>query len=339
MPKKTHPYIVLIGTESLQGKEIKTLLSRKRFPAAKITFCDPDVGEEYSKLTQFGDEPKVIQQLDEKCLEDVDLVLLAADGKTNRKYGKLASQKNILAYDLCQSFTGRFKAPVFVAGLNDDSFRSQKDRLIANPHPVTILLSYFLEALEPLSGLKKAVVFVMQPVSAFSERGIEELASQSIDMLSSSALECKVFKSQIAFNLLSQIEDVDQAGFSRTEKQIKRELEQVLNTKELPLTLSMVQAPVFHSYSLMLNIELNPQVELSSLEDRFKKSPHFQFSQPSRTNPVSAVAAAGQDKIFIGQIKQDLTLPGNFWLWLAGDNLTRGSALNAYEVIDKILSF
>jgi len=123
------------------------------------------------------------------------------------------------------------------------------------------------------------------------------------------------------------------------EKQIKREVEQVLDKKQLPLTLSLVQAPVFHSYSLMVNVELDPQTELSALEDLFSKSPHFKFLQPSLSTPVSAVTAAGQDKIYLGQIKQDRALPGNFWLWLAGDNLTRGSALNAYEVIDKIISF
>jgi len=339
VPKKTHPYIVLIGTESLQGKEIKSLLSRKKFPAAKVAFCDPDVGEEFSKLTEFGSEPKVITQLDEKCLMHADLVLLAAEGKINRKYGKLAAQHNILAFDLSQSFTGRSKAPVFVAGLNDETALTKGKLLIANPHPVSIMLSYFLNALEPLSKIKKAAVCVLQPVSAFAERGVEELASQSIDMLSSSALECKVFKSQIAFNLLSQTEEVDESGFSHTEKQIKREVEQVLDKKQLPLTLSLVQAPVFHSYSLMVNVELDPQTELSALEDLFSKSPHFKFLQPSLSTPVSAVTAAGQDKIYLGQIKQDRALPGNFWLWLAGDNLTRGSALNAYEVIDKIISF
>ncbi len=98
--------VALIGTDSLRGQEIKNLLSVKRFPLTSIDFFDPEVEEEYSKLTQYRDEPKVIHHLDARALEGFDLVFLAASEETSRTYGRLASEKGFQAIDLTGAFSG-----------------------------------------------------------------------------------------------------------------------------------------------------------------------------------------------------------------------------------------
>jgi len=327
--------VALVGTDSLRGKEIKNVLSQKRFPLKDIDFFDPDVEEEYSKLTQFRGEAKVIHHLDKKSLLGTDLVFLAADKKVNKEFGVLAYEQKFQAIDLSGTFNAEEKIPVVVAGVNDEIVVKEKPVLIANPHPVTVVLSHLFHAVLKEFGLLKAISFVLQPVSAFEKSGIEELADQSYAFLSSSSLSKKVFKEQIAFNLLSHTEKADKNGFSSVEKQITSEIRRVLHASRFLFSLSIVQAPVFHSYSIMTYLEFKKRADIQSLKNLFRKNSFFKLSPPTLSCPVSV---AGEEKIFIGQIKKEESFPNSFWIWAVADNLTRGSALNAFEIAEKIFS-
>jgi aspartate-semialdehyde dehydrogenase len=323
---------VLVGTDSLRGKEIKAVLSRKKFPLAGFEFMDPDVQEEYSKLTEFRDEPKVIRPLDKNYFREADLIFLAADKKTNLECGTLASSHKVPTIDLSEAFNAREDIPLVVAGVNDAVVQAKRPGLIANPHPVTILLSHLFHPLVRERGLAKAIAFVLQPVSAYEESGIEELANQSAAVLGSTTLSKKVFKEQIAFNLLSHTEKSDKNGFSSTERQVLSETRRVLEMPDLPLSLSIIQAPVFHTYSVMTYFELAREMEIQDLESLYRRDRFFKVCPPLASCPVSAISTSGKEQIFIGQIKKEDLFPRSFWVWTVADNLTLGSALNAYEI-------
>ena len=335
MRETKKPRVALIGSDSMRGKEIKNVLSQKKFPLKDIDFFDPDVEEEYSKLTQFRGEPKVVHNLDKESLSGSDLVFLAADKKVNQAFGTLAQKQKFQAIDLSETFNAEKKIPVVVAGVNDEIILKKRPGLIANPHPVTVVLSHLFHVVLKEFGLLKAVSFVLQPVSAYEESGIEELADQSYAFLSSSSFSKKVFKEQIAFNFLSHTEKVDKNGFSSVEKQITSEIRRVLHPRRFLLSLSLIQAPVFHSYSLMSYLELKRKADIQGLKNLFKKHSFFKLSPPTLSSPVSV---AGEEKICIGQIKKEESLPNSFWIWTVVDNLTRGSALNAFEIAEKIFT-
>ena len=329
--------MALVGTDSFQGKEIKGVLSKEKFPNMSLELFDPEVEEEYSKLTEHQGEPRVIFPLDEEAIKHCDLVFLAADKKTNKRYGALVSNVNFRAIDLSETFNTDKKIPVVVAGVNDRKILEKKPRLIANPHPVTIVLSHVFHALMPEFGLKKAIAMILQPASAFGEPGIGELANQSLDLMNGAALSKKLFKAQVAFNLLSQIEKTDECGFALKEKQVKQEVGRVFDNKNFPLSLSFVQAPVFHTYSILSYLELDKKAEIPLLENIFKQSSYFEFLPPSTACPVSSVTVSGKDKIHISQIKKEKSFPNSFWVWTVVDNLTMGSALNAVEIAQNMI--
>ncbi len=327
--------VALVGTDSLRGKELKNVLSKKPFPLEDIDFFDPDIEEEYSKLTEFRGEPKVVRNLDKDSLQGSDLVFLAADKKLNRELGVLSSKQNFQAIDLSEAFNWDESVPVVVAGVNDGIILKKTPGIIANPHPATIVLSHIFHVVIQKFGISKAISFVLQPVSAFEESGIEELANQSYCLLSSESLSKKVFNEQIAFNLLSQTEKPDKDGFSSVEKQIGSEIRRVLPGHDFFFSLSIVQVPVFFAYSIMIYLELKKKTDIQGLKDVFKEQPLFTFSPPNQSSPVSV---AGKEKICLGQIKQEESLPNSFWVWTVADNLVLGSALNAFEIAEKIFS-
>jgi aspartate-semialdehyde dehydrogenase len=325
-PKKKTLSFALVGSETLRGREIKTILCVKRFPLESLEFYDPDVEAEYSKLTQFGDEPKVVHHLERKALEGLDLVFLAADAATNTVYGEGAAKGHYRALDLAETFNAREDVPLVVAGVNDASVKGRNVPLIANPSPVTIILSRLLHVLDASFGLAKALAFVLEPASAFEEEGIQELADQSFALLNSSALPKKVFREQVAFNLLVRAENPGR------EARILAECRRVLAPAAFPLSLSIVLAPVFHTYSVMAYVELARRATVAGLAAAFRASDTIQPRPARASGLVSAAHVAGKDKIYVGQIKKAETIPGGFWIWAVADNLTVGSALNAYEI-------
>jgi aspartate-semialdehyde dehydrogenase len=329
--------IALVGSESFRGKELKSVLESKKFPIEKIEFFDPDVEEEYSKLTEFRGEPRVVMPLDESAIADSDLVFLASDKETNRAYGNLAVKKNFLAIDLSETFNMDKKVPIAVGGINHKAVLKRKPALIANPHPVTIILAHVINVICKKLHLKGITAFVLQPASAFEEAGIEELAGQSFAVLNSSSVSKKTFKTQVAFNLISDFAPVDDDGFSPTEKQILFETKRIFDLKNLLLSVAVIQAPVFHTYSIMIHLELEERTDIPTLADLFKKSPYFKVASPSPSHPVSCLQVAGKDKIYVGQIKREDSVPSKYWIWTVADNLTRGSALNAYDILESSL--
>lgn len=324
--------VALIGTDSLRGKEIRNILSTKKFPLSHIEFFDTDVKEEYGKLTEFQGEPRVIHHPHPSAFEGLDLVFLAADRETSLIFGGLAAEKKYRAIDLAGAFSDQADIPLVVAGVNDSALAARPFPLIVNPHPVTIILSSLLHRLIAKLGLTKAVAFVLQPVSAFDKSGIEELASQSTAMLSGASPNKEVFREQIAFNVLSHTEAPDANGFSSGERQVIGEIKRVLGQPDLPLSLSIIQAPVFHTYSIMAYVEPAAKTNIRDLERLFRESPLFKIAAPSPSCSVTCLSVAGKEQIFIGQIKKEGSFPNAFWIWTVTDNLTRGSALNALEI-------
>ena len=332
MAPKKKTRVALIGTDSLHGKEIRNILGAKKFPLSHIEFFDTDVKEEYGKLTEFQGEPRVIHHPSASALEGLDLVFLAADRETSLVFGGLAAEKKYRAIDLAGAFSDKANIPLVVAGVNDSVLAARQFPLIVNPHPVTIILSSILHRLIAKFGVAKAVAFVLQPVSAFDESGIEELASQSTAMLSGGSPNKEVFREQIAFNVLSHTEPLDANGFSSRERQVIGEVKRVLGQPDLPLSLSIIQAPVFHTYSIMAYVEPAAKANIQDLERIYRESPLFKIAAPSQSCSVTCLSVAGKEQIFIGQIKKEESFPNAFWIWTVTDNLTRGSALNAFEI-------
>jgi aspartate-semialdehyde dehydrogenase len=329
--------LALIGTDSLRGREIKNTLGQKKIGAFDLEFYDPEVQEEFSKLTEFKKAPKVIHGPGRDFLKGTDLVFLASDPETNRTIGLRALEQGFRAIDLGEVFNERQDVPLLVAGVNDDDLDPAQCRLIANPHPVTIILSHLFHLARGAFGMARAAVFVLQPASAFDNPGIQELAAQSVALLNGAVPKKKVVKEQMAFNILSHTETPAADGSCPSEQRIVAEIRRVLGRPSFPLSLSIIQAPVFHTYSLMVHLELARDADITAFETTFRKDAAFKLTEFRKSCSASSITVSGKDEIFVGRIKKEESGPRTFWVWLVADNVTCGSAVNAVEIAKKIL--
>jgi aspartate-semialdehyde dehydrogenase len=324
--------IAIIGSDTLRGKEIQSVLAGGRIPVKSVEFYDPDVQEEYSKLSQFGEEPKVVHHLDPAMLEGLDLVILAVDPRPALDHGHFASGRDYRTLDLSESWNDRPDVPVVVAGVNDDLLAGAGVSLAANPSPAAVILAHLLAPVERAFGIERAVSVILEPVSAFEEKGIQELYDQSVAMLGSTSMPKKVFHGQVAFNLVSHLGRLDSDGFSERERRVLSELRRVLQPG-FHLSLSVVLAPVFHTYSVMTYLELKRDTDPAGLRACYMNSPLFDVAAGQKGATASSVTVAGKDSMAVGPIKKDSGIPRGFWIWGVADNLTFGSARNACELI------
>jgi aspartate-semialdehyde dehydrogenase len=336
MAAKTGLKVALVGTTSLRGREIKRALEESDWALQSVELYDPDIEEEYSRLSQFRDEAKAVRALTREALEGRDIVFFAADPETNRSFARLAGELGFLAVDLNESFSDQSDVPLAVTGINDRLLEARPS-VVSNPHPLVIILAHLLTPLERRFGLDKAIAFVLQPASAFDEPGIEELAGQSLSLLSGTSLPTDVFKQQSAFNLLSYTSKPDRDGFSPRERQVMAELARVMENPRFPLSLSIVQASLFHTYAVMCYLELRSEAGLGEFKAALAESPLIKDSASDDFCSVSCISVTGKDGVFVGQVKREERFPRGFWVWAVADNLTRGSALNALEAARKLL--
>ena len=165
--------LAIVGSDTFRGKELTSLLNKRKIRISGMEFYDPGIEEEFSKLTQFRGEPKVVHRLDEHAFEGTDLAFLAADPETNHKFSPIASKNKTWVVDLSETFNKDGKVPLVVAGVNDAILQKKKCGIVANPHPVTIFLSHLFHLLEFRFGLEETDATVLQPVSAYDNPGIE----------------------------------------------------------------------------------------------------------------------------------------------------------------------
>jgi aspartate-semialdehyde dehydrogenase len=335
--KSRKPRLALVGSDTLRGREILSTFTAKKFPVASFELFDPGVEEEYSKLSQFRGEARVVHALTPEVLEGLDLVFLAADEETNRRCGRLAGERNFRALDLAETFNDDPRVPLIVAGVNDDVLRRGKPRLIANPHAATIILAHLFSTLGAGLGLAKAVSVVLEPVSAYAEEGIQELAEQSYALLGGASLNKRVFPDQVAFNLLARTIKPERNGFSPLENRVAAEIGRVLAAGTPPLSLAIVLAPVFHTYSIMTHFELSRDVPAAEVEACLKRNDVFRHAGPGESAAISPATVAGKDRIHLGPVKKDPAIAGGYWIWAIADNLTVGSGLNAYGIARALL--
>lgn len=337
MASRSKTKLAIIGGDTLRGRELKDALARSDWEAVDVEFFDSDVVEDYSKLTDFRDEARVVRALRGGDLEGMDLVFNASEKAASPGLRLLAAEHKLRLFDLSEAFNDDPAVPLVVAGINDEVLDRRKTKILANPNPASIILSHLFHALEPAFGLAKAVSLVLQPVSAFEDPGIQELASQSAALLSGADPEKKVFREQIAFNLLSHTEKTDPDGSCPGELQAAAEVRRVLGRADLPLSLSAIQAPVFHAYTLVTYLELKKDADLAGLEAVFADRPVFALTPFREGCSASPLSVAGKPEIFVGRLKREASSPRAFWVWLLADNLTRGSALNAVETARRFL--
>lgn len=334
-------FAVLVGSESLLGREIRDLMASSA-PGASLRLIAAD-GEEAGRLTRVGDEPVSVQELTADNLADARAIFLAGSAASSEKALLLADEDSTPVIDLTfaadERADARLRAPMVEAQAEAGDDDSEPARIQVIAHPAAVALALVLRRLHVNDPVRRAVVQVFAPASEQGVAGVEELQQQTISLLSFKPLPRAVFDSQLSFNLLARYGEEAPSSLEDSELRIERHLATLLSLpgegEGAPMpSIRLVQAPVFHGYTFSMWVEFENAPDVEAVEGSLAAA-NIE-ARSGEFEPPNNVGQAGQSGIAVGAIMSDRNHPEAMWFWVAADNY-RLAAENAIAVAREYL--
>jgi len=327
-----HFRVGIVGASTLKGKELQTVLRERKFPIAKMILMDGD--EDLGRLSEFDGEPVFSLTISESSFEFLDVVFFAGSPATTRMFYHLADRNSFLAIDLSHAFFREKQFPLFLEAGPQKQVRAVQG-VICCPHPAAISIALLLRRLSSKYEIKRCAISILEPASERGNAGVDELQEQTRNIFTFHKGPQVVFNRQLAFNLLSRFGEEAKEKLIDSEEVISAQLKGLLEDSCPLPALTLIQAPIFHSHSFSIFVEMDQTAAVAEVENLLD-SESLTVIQTA-DEPPSPVQAAGLDTILVGGIKRDFLNPSGIWLWVASDNL-RLAAIHAVAAAERNLS-
>jgi aspartate-semialdehyde dehydrogenase len=337
--------VAVIGASSLLGKELLNILEERKFPISRLVTFEDDEDEQALPIVDLTERSQAIVADEDVHEGELDFAFLTAGPSVTRPVflqrvlkaqdGKQpAEPHHCVVVDLDNNLTGADSRVLFLDRAERGFGSPARPRVIGAPHPVTIIISSLLLPLADLVPLKGAVAQVFMPASEIGPRAIEELQSQTVNLLSFQKAPQAVFGAQIAFNMLPRIGRRTRGSRQHLEDRLRSELRQHLGDRAPLPALRLLQAPVFYSLALSLYVETSHPVAAEKLRQALTGE-RVRLRRYSEQAP-SQVEVTGQSGILLDAISIDGGHPDGVWIWAAVDDL-RLAAENAVEIAESLI--
>lgn len=330
--------LALVGASTLKGKEVKSLLEERGFPVGRLALLD--VEEAQGQLTEFDDEPVIIQPVGRDSFEQMAFAVFASSPSFTAEHWQMAEECGCQIIDLSYSLEthprARLRAPLIESLLDDPRNplpgQSPDDRLAVSAHPAAMALAGVLGCLSRHFPVIRSVAMVLESVSERGKAGVEELSRQTANLLAFQEIPKDVFDSQVAFNVLSSYGGQSHPTLREAQTRIGRHVRELLQGRAIQPAVRLLQAPIFYGHAFCCYVDLAERVPTEAVEDVLNQKP-FQVSRDPEDQP-NVVAVAGSNDISLGAVERDPASESGYWVWGAMDNV-RLAALNAVEIVEE----
>ena len=336
--RKKPAYIVAImGATGAVGVEMRRILEERKFPVADIRFLASE--RSAGKKVRFRGKTYTVKALDEHSFEGVDLVLASAGGSVSRKFAPAVLKAGAVMIDNTSAFRMDPEVPLVIPEINPrEILNSGKKRIIANPNCSTIVALMALYPLHKVAGLVRFNVATYQAASGAGAQAMEELRVQSGEILDGKKPTEKIFKHQIAFNVFSHNSSVGPEGYNEEEMKMIKETHKILGDKDIKVQVTCVRVPVFRAHSEAIYAKFNKPLDPRRARQILAKAPGVKVVDNVRANHFPMpVDSAHQDAVLVGRIRQDLFSKKTIGLFVSGDQIRKGAALNAIQIAESLI--
>lgn len=330
---KNDAVLAIVGATGLVGSEMQNVLNdlKLKFKDIKLLASENSVGELY----EINGESYEVKLLTEDAFNGVDIALFGTKNELSEKFVKVASEKGVICIDNSSAFRMNKDVPLVVPEVNFDAIKPGQ-KIIANPNCSTIQMIPVLDAIEKEAGLERVVVSTYQSVSGAGKNALDELWSQTLAIFNQKEIEVESFLHQIAFNLIPQIDMIEEDGYSKEEYKMINETRKILNLPDLKITATCVRVPVFFSHAESINVQTKKEITPQRLIEILSKKEGIVVNDNVYEYPMP-IDTAGENEIFVGRIRKDYSVPYGLNLWVVSDNIRKGAALNAVQIMQKLL--
>lgn len=328
--------IGIVGATGLVGRQMIETLAERQFPLSNLQlYASPrSAGEEID----CGSMTARVDLLDTATFVGTDIVLMAAGLQVTAEWAGRAAESGAIVIDTSQLFVADADVPLIVPELNAAALSEVSNRnLVTSPDPIAIAAGVALHPLRETAGIRRLVITTFEPVSGSGRAGVEELQQQTLDLMSGRDAAVAVFPQRIAFNLIPQLGEFLEGGSTQEEEATVAAIGRLLEVADLPISITRVRVPTFYGSALAINVETETPMEAEEVRDALRPAPGVLLVDEIEAGAYPTPAdAIGADSTQVGRVRAnpDLSLVD---LWVATDNIRKGSALNAVQIAELLL--
>ena len=327
--------VAILGSSGAVGKEILSLLEERKFPIKQLTLLASN--RSAGELQSFCGTKLQVKETTKDSFKNIDLVLASAGSSISRKWKDTIQNSGGLMIDNSSAFRMDKNVPLIVPEVNPDD-ATKHEGLISNPNCTTILLALVLSPLQRQIPIKRVVVSTYQSASGAGALAMKELEKLSQEVLDGITPESRVLPYSLAFNLFLHNSPLQSNNYCEEEMKMVNETRKILGDPELALTATCVRVPVFRAHSEAVNIEFKKPFPIREAYKILETAPGVEILEDVGKNRFPMpLDVTGKDPISVGRIRQDISNPNALELWLCGDQIRKGAALNAVQIAELLL--
>lgn len=327
--------IAVVGATGAVGETIIKILEERNFPINELypLASERSIG----KTVRFKGEEIEVLDLAQFDFSNVAIALFSAGGKASEKMAPIAASQGAVVIDNTSAFRYDDDVPLVIPEVNPEAISGYENRkIIANPNCSTIQMLVAIKPLHDEVGIKKINVATYQSVSGSGKQAINELIHQCGELLNGRPVKPKAYPEQIAFNALPHIDVFEDNGYTREEMKMVWETHKILGDERIEVNPTAVRVPVLYGHSEAVHLQLKAPITPEEVRRLLEQAPGVEVKDKvsKSSYPTVINAAVGQDPVYVGRIRQDLTDPNSINLWVVADNIRKGAALNAVQIAE-----
>jgi aspartate-semialdehyde dehydrogenase len=329
--------VAVLGATGMVGKEILDVLAERKFPADEV------IGLSSRKLmgaeVSFGEKTLKSRDVDEFDFSTVQLCIMATGDPAARKWGAKAAASCIVI-DTSRAFRNDPQVPLVAPTVNPDAIEGYSKRnIVSVPDAVVSQLVTVLKPLHEAAGVTRAVVATYQSVSGAGQRAVDELWVQTKGLFVNQAVDPKEFPRQIAFNVIPQVDDFMDDGFTEEEWRISQEVRKIVDS-DIQVVATCVRVPTFVGVGAAVHIEMAEPLTAGDARKLLRESPGVMLidRRDEEGGYVTPVESVGEWATFVSRVRDDPTVENGLAMWVVSDDLRNGGSLLAVQAAELLLN-
>ncbi len=328
--------LAVLGSSGAVGQEILHLLEERSFPIKELRLLASSRSAGTSQ-TWKGEE-LFVKEVTEKSFDGVDLVLASAGSSVSRRWRHSIADSGGVIIDNSSAFRMNPDVPLVVPEVNPHKAALHKG-VIANPNCTTILLTLALAPLGAFLPIRRVVVSTYQSASGAGALAMEELKNLTQEVLDGRMPKSKVLPYSLAFNLFLHNSPLQANSYCEEEMKMVDETRKIMESPNLQISATCVRVPVLRAHSESVNIEFEKPFPVEDARSILKEASGVELIEDMQANRFPMpIDVAGRDPVAVGRIRQDISNPNCLELWLCGDQIRKGAALNAVQIAELLVA-
>ena len=327
--------VAILGATGAVGQELLSLLETRSFPLKSLKLLAS--ARSAGKQIKFGDREITVEAVDNNSFQGIDIVLASAGGSTSKAYAAKAVAAGAVVIDNSSAFRMDDNVPLVVPEINPEAAATHHG-IIANPNCTTILMGVAIYPLHKVQPIKRIVVSTYQSASGAGARAMEEVEIQAQAILQGETPKPEILPYPLAFNLFPHNSPIEDNHYCQEEMKMVNETRKIFNAPEIRVTATCVRVPVLRAHSEAINLEFAQPFAVDKAQELISSAPGVKLVEDWQQNyfPMP-IDATGKDDVLVGRIRQDISHDCGLELWLCGDQIRKGAALNAVQIAELLL--